>query len=465
MAAEVALQQLRGIRDELFSEGDSLDDWLADAQLPKFEWSDLEYRLAWADYAHILDIVCKHRSPKWLTRMGEQSIDDEQASLFRSGLLLGFDRPGLALEWMCSPLGPFSAVNPFLDNTLQRNSELSYTLRSMMKSGLAPSRNHHLFAQGVLQAFPLVLFERPATIQMQWTDEGAEYQIKFASPTLLGRFKRRRQRSQPQPEYLAGIGATYLELVDRQSQLQQQQTLVRKAEAAALVAEKQDSLGFLTSGVAHDFRNLLTVAQGQLELVLDKVDDSARESIEQVLKTCQQGSDLTERLLAYAREAPSTPVDLDVKEVLSSVLPILEKGLGSKGDLRVNLPDVPQKIHVERGQLENALLNLVVNAGDALQASGLVEISCKDIEISPESCLAQECEPGKFIMIRVEDNGSGIDPELVRHVFDPYFTTKPKGTGLGLSSVWGFVKQNGGHVTLSSAPMQGSRFDLYLPKH
>jgi signal transduction histidine kinase len=465
MAAEVAVQQLKGIRETLKDEGDSLDEWLTAAQLPTIDWQNTEQRLSWPDYVRILDIVSEKRPKDWLTQRGADSIFDEDAMLFRNGLLLGFDRAGAALEWMCMPAGPFSAVSPFLHNELEKKSDSSYTLRSVMASGLEPCRSHHHFCCGILQEFPTVLFEREARVELEYQPDGAVYQIEFSQPSLFGGWRRRIRRSRPQPDYLSGIGETYNALVQRQIELQKQQALVRNAEIAALRAEKQESLGSLTSGVAHDFRNLLTVAQGQLELMLTELDANHRRRVEQVLATCHQGSELAGRLLAYVREAPAATEQLCVQDVLTSVLPILERGLGSKSELKIVVPDAPQQIRAERGQLENALLNLVVNASDAIPESGTVTITSQDTKVSEGSCLAQGCDPGEYVRISVEDTGIGIDPDLAKLVFDPYFTTKANGTGLGLSSVWGFVKQSGGHITVTSNIDQGCRFDMFLPKH
>jgi signal transduction histidine kinase len=465
LAAEVALQQLDGIRSRILAEGDDFDSWLQNDQIPSFDWADLDFRLDWPDYVKILEVVLSRRSPEWMAQSGELSIHAPGAHLFKVGLLIGFDDPCTALEWMCSAIGPFAAVSPFLQSTLENKDRQSYVLRSTMLGELKPCQAYHYYSQGILQGFPCVLAERRAQVEVEPRADGADYHIKFKPKTLFGGARRRWRRGRPQPAYLSGIGETYLALVQRQIDLQEEQDKVRKAQLRAAKTEKQESLGYLTSGVSHDFRNLLTVVQGQLELALLDAEGQQRESLEEALAACQRGAELTERLLSYARKAPSVPEDVDISEALSSVQPILEKGLGSNAELRVNMPSVAQKIRVERVLFENALLNLVINAGDAIENEGVVTIHTELTRILEGSSLAADCTPGDYIKISVEDNGVGIDSKIAQRIFDPYFTTKDQGTGLGLSSVWGFVKQHGGHVVLEPNNSQGSRFNLYLPKH
>ena len=465
MAAEIALQQLKGIRSRVQLEGQSLDEWFQETGMPTLDWTDTEQRLDWPHYSEILDLVAGRRDPQWMTARGAESIDDDEAVLFRSGVLLGFDRCEDALRWMCGPMGPFAAVTPFITNQIDSAAHGGGLLvRSRMTGGLAPSRTHHRFAQGVLQAFPVLLHERPAAVEIQPTPDGADYSIRFARQSPTGWLRRRWRRSHAQPDYLDNVGATYQALIERQISLQEEQERVRELQQRAAASEKLESLGHLTGGVAHDFNNVLTVAKSQLELLAMESDGERRRALQEIMDTCDRGTELARRLLEYVSEARVSPEPLDVQDVLRSVLPMLRNGLGSAGNLLMHLPSRPQTIRVDKGQLENALLNLVVNARDAMRQPGTVTITSETVRVLPDSALAAECEPGDYAKIRVADDASGISPGIASRVFDPYFTTKgDEGTGLGLSMVWGFVKQYGGHAAVSSTVDEGTNVDLWLP--
>ncbi len=464
MASEVAVQQLKGIAEQVRQEGETLNAWLEEAGLAPISMENTQARLDWKDYAAILEVVGQHRSAAWLVERGEDSIYDDEAGLFRSGLLIGHDDCGLALEWMVAPYGPFAAVSPYLDNELTNTGDRRYDLRTTMTEGLEPSRWHHHFVSGVLAGYPRVLYEQRARVAIEPTERGAVYHIEFSPPSPLAGWRRKRRRAKPQPDYMKGVGATYLALVQRQQALQAEQAHSRELERRALRAERQESLGQLTGSVAHDFRNLLSVSLAQLDLLrLEVADDEHKRAIQEVIDTCKRGTDLTTRLLTYACAVESQEEAADILDIVRSMQPILANGLGRRGKLEMQLVDEVGTVMLEPSQLENALLNLIVNARDAIEPGGIVTVRVSNTTVEADSDLADDCAPGAYTLLSVSDNGSGIEAEVAHRIFDPYFTTKPEGSGLGLSSVWGFVKQCGGHIRLQSSPGEGSTFDLFLP--
>lgn len=465
MTGEVATQQLKGFRKALSAEGDSLDSMLLSMRLPELDWDNTQHRIDWQDYCLIMDAIQRHRSEDWFVQRGADSVYDDEAQIFRDGLLLGFDTAGRALEWLCAPYGPLTAVSPFLSNTIKMNvPDRSYLLRSIIRADLTPHSMHHCFSKGVLMEFPRVLGELPARITITHHSDGADYDITFRGTTISSWFRRQRGRMTAKPHYLKGVGETYLSMTQRQQELQEEQLRSAKLQERASRLERQESLGFLASGAAHDFNNLLAVVMAQLELM--QMDGASNpEKIREVIDTCYRGHELTRRLLAYSQDAPVLPRVIKVAKVFERVTPMLNSVIQGERRLVVVQEDANAEVYVGEGQLENAILNLVVNARDALEDNGRVEVSCASVKIPEVPGRAGELVPGEYVKVSVADDGCGIDPDTASRIFDPYFTTKGEsGTGLGLSTIWGFVKQAGGHVYLTTAVGKGSRFDLLLPR-
>lgn len=466
MAAEVAVQQLTGIARAFDGEGDSLARRLEAAGLGSLDFSSVETRIAWTDYAAILSLVAEQRGMAWLEDRGAESVHDPDALLFRRGLLIGFDDPAEALQWMIAPWGPFAAINPFIDNSLSGPAaDGSWVLHARMRDGLPPSEPHLAFSAGVLREFPRVIHEPPAEVELHMCGDGADFRIRFADATADAARERREDRARPHADYLVGIGQTYLALAERQAQLQAALERERALERRAAVAEKRESLGFLTSGVAHDFNNVLAVVHGLLDLLRDDVGADHGGAIDEIVAACNRGSELSQRLLAYAAQAPSTPQDLSVVALLDDLAVMLRQALGVRVELRVAVPEVAPCVCVERGQFENVLLNLALNARDAMAGRGVFDIECASREVDAGFAEALDCAPGRYVAVTVRDDGCGMSEEVAARIFDPYFTTKGEsGTGLGLATVWGFARQAGGTVRVESVTGVGTSFELLLPE-
>ena len=242
----------------------------------------------------------------------------------------------------------------------------------------------------------------------------------------------------------------------------------KRVETALVNAQKMEAIGHLTGGMAHDFNNLLTVITGNMELLEMKLaDDSDRELVNEALEAAQLGADLTERLLTFARRTVLEPQTINLNRTVESLSGMLARTLGGNIALQTMLADDLWTARVDPGQVENALLNLTVNARDAMPDGGRLVIETSNVEIDDE-LMAQETDlkVGHYVCISVSDAGEGMETDTLDRVFEPFFTTKGigKGSGLGLSMVYGFAKQSGGRVAIYSEIKNGTTVNLYLPR-
>lgn len=234
-------------------------------------------------------------------------------------------------------------------------------------------------------------------------------------------------------------------------------------------AQKMEAVGQLTGGIAHDFNNLLAVILGNVELARKRVGPDHRASplLENAQKAAALGGDLTRRLLAFSRRQTLLPQRVDINVLADDVIKMLKRTLGATVLIEANLESEPLYATVDPGQLENALLNLGVNARDAMPDGGTLSIATSKIVLSNGDARGHgDVAPGVYKVIAVTDTGMGMTDDVKARAFEPFFTTKEvgKGSGLGLSMVYGFVKQSGGHVTIHSEGGQGTTIRLYLPE-
>ena len=234
-------------------------------------------------------------------------------------------------------------------------------------------------------------------------------------------------------------------------------------------SQRLEAIGQLTGGIAHDFNNLLTVILGNAELLHERFGSDALggELSRMVAEAAQRGADLTQQLLAFARRQTLEPSVVDVNALISNMSALLARSLGGDIEIDLKLGAGPYLALVDKSQLESALLNLGLNARDAMPAGGRLEIATAFTRVSDKQAQALDLEKGRHVILRVTDTGSGIDLDQVNRVFEPFYTTKDKrkrkGTGLGLSMVYGFVKQSRGHIRVESKPGQGTSFEMLLP--
>ena len=246
----------------------------------------------------------------------------------------------------------------------------------------------------------------------------------------------------------------------------QRQQRLEEARAALLRSQKLEAVGKLTGGVAHDFNNILHIISANVQLML-RSDDNGRKRLLNILDAVERGKKLAAQLLAFARRQPLHPSVVNLAQLIERMDTLLHRAVGDSVAIRMEIPPDLWNVLVDPNQLENVLLNLVINARDAMDAAGQVTIRLANLTVDPADQLAYSgIRPGEFVTIAVTDTGSGMPPDVMERAFEPFFTTKPegKGTGLGLSMAHGFVKQSGGHIRLASKPGAGTTVTIYLPR-
>ena len=231
-------------------------------------------------------------------------------------------------------------------------------------------------------------------------------------------------------------------------------------------AQKMEAIGQLTGGLAHDFNNLLTVISGNLEMLEQRQpDDDSRALLKEAQEATDLGAQLANRLLAFGRRQPLNPKPIDLNALAGGLVDLLRRTLGEALEIETQLVSGMPMVMADPGQFENALLNLAINARDAMPKGGRLVIRTGRKEIDSDEARLGELTIGDYAMVAVTDTGTGMTPDVQRRAFEPFFTTKEtgKGSGLGLSMVYGFVKQSGGHVQLYSEVGHGTTVRIYLP--
>jgi len=234
-------------------------------------------------------------------------------------------------------------------------------------------------------------------------------------------------------------------------------------------AQKMESLGRITGGIAHDFNNILMVIQTYMEALQDRlpVQDGLRENTKQILEAVERGASLTSQMLAFSRKQIISPVVLDLNAVIDETAKMLRRVIGEDIELRVVVSNALWAVKADPGQIVQILMNLCVNARDAMPRGGKLRIATENVSVKKRTAIEQHgVLPGHYVMLSVTDSGEGISKKIQKDIFEPFFTTKDpgKGTGLGLAMVYGIVKQSGGHVWIDSKLGKGARFTIYLPK-
>ncbi len=234
-------------------------------------------------------------------------------------------------------------------------------------------------------------------------------------------------------------------------------------------AQKMEAIGRLAGGIAHDFNNLLTVIKGYAELLTLEATGTPRlqRATDEITRAANRAVALTRQLLAFSRRQVLHPKVLDVGALVTGVASMLRRLIGEDVELVTELGDSPHPVKADPGQLEQVLMNLAVNARDAMPDGGTIRIAADDVVVPPGTSISgTPLEPGEYLLLTVSDTGIGMDTATQTRVFEPFFTTKDptKGTGLGLSTAYGIIKQSGGYIFVESSPGQGATFLIYLPR-
>lgn len=250
----------------------------------------------------------------------------------------------------------------------------------------------------------------------------------------------------------------------------QQTEALEQTRAALFQSQKMESLGQLTGGMAHDFNNILHVIKNALEIArtrLQKVDPDSLRYLDMARRSAERATGVTQRLLAFARRQPLDPKPLNANRLLQSMSDMLRHAIGDGVSIETVLSSGLWTVCVDENQLEAAVLNLTINARDAMRREGKLTVETANALLDEAYAIAHpEVTAGQYVMIAVSDTGVGMSKEVLAKAFDPFFTTKEaeQGTGLGLSQVFGFVKQSGGHVKIYSEPGEGTTVKIYLPR-
>ncbi len=235
-----------------------------------------------------------------------------------------------------------------------------------------------------------------------------------------------------------------------------------------LHAQKMEAVGTLAGGIAHDFNNLLQVILGfsELLLTLKKEDDAEYADLQKIFHAAKNGAELVQRLLTFSRKVEPRPISLNLNRQIVQVEKLLRRTIPKMIDIEMDLADDLAEVNADPTQMEQVLMNLAVNARDAMPDRGRIKIATGNTTLDEEYCKVHVgADPGEYVVLTVSDTGHGMDKEIMEHVFEPFYTTKElgRGTGLGLSMVYGIVRQHGGHITCESEAQAGTTFNIYLP--
>jgi PAS domain S-box-containing protein len=248
-------------------------------------------------------------------------------------------------------------------------------------------------------------------------------------------------------------------------------TAAREREDQLRQSQKMEVVGQLTGGVAHDFNNLLTIIMGSLEMLqrgLSGAEPKLLRRVEAAMEGANRAAALTQRLLAFSRRQPLAAAAIDINALLAGMSDMLHRTLGEHIQIAFLVPPGLCTALADTNQLENAILNLAVNARDAMPEGGRLVIEAQNTYLDEDFISGRaDLVPGEYVMLAITDTGTGMDASVQAKVFEPFFTTKPQGegTGLGLAQVYGFIKQSGGHISIESEPGQGTSVKLFLPRH
>ncbi len=322
-------------------------------------------------------------------------------------------------------------------------------------------------ARRILDAMQAVEIEHITQLQATLELTGWLMRIGLIASLMLAAFMaaQTQRRSESQLRDMAQANA---DLEDAYASLQRETESRMVTEQALRQAQKMEALGSLTGGISHDFNNMLAIVIGSLDMLSRRMGPDAEPRLTRLIDNAMSGAnraaDLTQRLLSFARKQPLEPQSLDAGQLVQGMFELLRRTLGEMVELKTTLAPTLWRTRADPGQLENAIVNLAINARDAMPGGGLLTIAVDNCLIDPTD--DTNVPSGSYVRLRVTDTGMGMSSDIITRAFDPFFTTKGvgKGTGLGLSQVYGFVTQSGGHIEIASQPGSGTTIAIHLPR-
>ena len=265
---------------------------------------------------------------------------------------------------------------------------------------------------------------------------------------------------------LESIASYLAPVLNARIQHHQQNQINRKLEEQLQQAQKMETIGKLTGGIAHDFNNLLQAILGYTEILQNEIpkDWEAYKEVNEIFFAATRASNLTSQLLTFSRRQKLNPQPIDLNHLILNLLNLIQRMIGEHISIHFNPASQIDLVDADKSQLEQVILNICINARDAMPDEGQIDISTKLVTIDNDyTLLHPEAAPGNYMQIKISDNGQGIEKELLNRIFEPFFSTKSQGTGLGLSMVFGIIKQHQGFIEVQSEIGKGTSFDLYLP--
>lgn len=341
-----------------------------------------------------------------------------------------------------------------------------YIMVGLSKDGLVAAANRRLYEDMAILAVASLLLLAGVWV-LATLGIGRQVGRLAAMATRLGLGDLRARIPEPHPR--GELGGLMTLLNATALSLERQRAAIEELNQKLSQSQKMEAMGQLTGGVAHDFNNLLTVILGNSEYLAERLaaNKELHKIADSIAIAAERGSELTRSLLAFARKQPLMPKDIDIGQEILGMEPLLRRTLGEHVECELQIDAKLWPASVDPGQLASALLNLVLNARDAMPEGGRLTVEVRNISLGESDVdVNGEARPGDYVMVAVSDTGSGMISEVASRAFEPFFTTKEvgKGTGLGLSMVYGFAKQSGGSMQISSEPGHGTAVKLFFPR-
>lgn len=412
------------------------------------------------------------RARRLIQRLGQITGNEEQAALVRQLKTL-YDQRGRELAPAATRSNfrqNLNAVSLYyeagksdtilhIDAIMKQIGAKERAILGLRSSAAAASAERSNYLVALLSALGVLLVV--GSIALGWTT------IQAMAHGRL--FRRRAQAEAERAETLEyAVAERTRELQEANDRLREEAATRAATEAQLRQAQKMEAVGQLTGGIAHDFNNMLAVVVGALDLARRRLSDDEADGVGRLIDNAMEGANraaaLTRRLLTFARAEPLIPEGVEPGKLIGDMTDLLDRTLGERVRVETRVEADPWQIWCDPHQLENAILNLAVNARDAMEDEGRLLIQTGNVTLAAGE--VGVVEAGEYVRIAVTDDGCGMEPEVLERVFEPFFTTKPvgKGTGLGLSQIFGFARQSGGDVDIVSAPGEGTTVALYLPR-